>query len=391
MVTPAWVRREVQSLRARREVHEVLAQSTTDAAARVHAQVCGALCRLVSAALMDHAEDGGSHLAMGSLWAQAVPSLTHDLEHERPLTAADASAFVLAVDQQLDDWRSATVLPGPAHVLLPRQARRPDRLSPFEDLARRLRHKGAIDAIQRHLPTFEPRSPLVDALMDEAVEAARRTAVDGLPEGRDRPDRAAILNRAADAVEGLAMARPWLERVDDPYLHPGASILFVRVQSRLHAARALAGLDVLRHGPHVTDAMQALRAEVASAIEAGDVSRAEAVLCAHGPALECVRALVEADDDGLNRLGATVIPVIGRQLPDAATVKQLDRLRRVAGIASDPEAQALVQRAATTGDVDESDLQQAEGLHLDTPASLHVVPSQAVAAVILARRASESH
>ena len=350
MATPAWVRRDLKTLRALRDAHDAILSTAADAKQRRHAAVCGALCRLLIAALLDHIEEGGPQLALVAAWIDALPTLVDELRQNRRLKPERAGAFVTAVTEQLADLEADLALPGHAVVLLPPQPGGLRRRGPFEDLARQLRHKGAIEAMQRHLPVFEPASPLVDALMDEAVEEARRTALDALPDGGNRIAREAVLSWAADAVAGLATARPWLEAVEDPYLHPGASILFERVRTRMGAGRALAALDQLRASDLGTASMEAMRTEVQNAVEQGRLVRAIEVLTAHAPALECARALLQADNLDLNAVGRAVAGVVGRRLPSAETVQQLDRLRRVAELVGDPLAEALVAQAAREGD-----------------------------------------
>lgn len=384
MPAPAWVRRDLGVLRARREAFETIAAGE-DAGAD-HARTMAALCRLISAVLMDHGDEPGPQLALAATWVDGLDRLEHELAAGGRLDSETAAQFREAVAAQLESLGDAASLPGPAMVLLGPIRPRRNRLGPFEDLARRLRHKGAIDALQYHLPTFEPRSPLVDAAMDRAVESARQTGLDGFPDGRDRIARTAVLESAADAVEGLALARPWLERVDDPLLHPGSTILFQRVERRLRAGRALAALDVLRVRPEATEAMGQLREAVEEAVEAGQVHRAVDVLDAHGPALEAARALLDADDVGLNRMGASIAGQVGRALPRRATVLLLDRLRRVADLSTDPLAAELVAAAVREGDVDEDQLIRIEAMREDSPIELHTVPTEAQARQALDRR-----
>jgi len=388
MATPAWVRRDLKTLRALRDANDAVLQTSTDTNERRHAAVCAALCRLLIAALLDHVEEHGPQLALVAAWIDALPQLISELRTTRMLKPERADAFVAAVTAQLANIEAVTTIPGHAVVLLPPEPGGRRRLGPFEDLARRLRHKGAIEALQRHLPTFEPVSPLVDALMDEAVEEARRTALDALPDGANRIAREAVLSWAADAVAGLATARPWLEGVEDPYLHPGASILFVRVRTRMGAGRALAALDQLRASDLGTASMEALRTEVQNAVEQDHLARAIEVLTAHAPALECARALLWADNLDLNAVGRAVAGVVGRQLPSPETVQQLDRLRRVAALVGDPLAEALVAQAAVEGDVAEQDLAKVESARIRVPINLRRLPSGSQAAAVLTRRAA---
>jgi len=385
MRVPVWVRRDLASLRRQREAFDETAGDSKDNAA-MHARTMSALCRLISAVLLDHGDEGGPQLALAAAWVDAVPRIDHDLRSSGCMTNDTAATFQAAVEAQMQSFTEAATLPGAAVVLLGSNRPRPNRLGPFEDLALRLRHKGAIDALQQYLPEFTPRSPLVDAAMDRAVEAAWRTGLDGLPDGTDRKARTAVLESAADAVEGLAMARPWLERVEDPVLHPGAAILFVRVERRLRAARALAALDALRVGPLSTESMVSLRNLVGSLIDEGNVRRAIEVLNAHGPALETALALVQADNLTLNRVGRSIAAQVGRSLPRAETVALLDRLRRVGALANDPLAVDLVARLARDGDVPEADILAIEALRMHTPIELHRVPSAAQAQQALSRR-----
>ena len=388
MATPAWVRRDLKTLRALRDAHDAVLNTSAETSERRHAAVCAALCRLLIAALLDHVEEHGPQLALVAAWVDGLPRLVAELQKTRRLKPDRADAFVTAVMEQLADRSAITTLPGHAVVLLPPQPGGRRRLGPFEDLARKLRHKGAIDALQRHLPTFEPVSPLVDALMDEAIEEARRTALDALPDGENRIAREAVLFWAADAVAGLATARPWLEAVEDPYLHPGASILFERVRTRMGAGRALAALDQLRASALGTVSMEALRTEVQNAAEQGRLVRAIELLTAHAPALECARALLQADNLDLNAVGRAVAGVVGRRLPNAETVQQLDRLRRVAVLVGDPFADALVAQAAREGDVAEQDLAKVEAACIRVPIDLRRIPSAAQATAVLTRRAA---
>jgi hypothetical protein len=386
MPGPSWVRVDLQRLRTQRE--QWLAQgeaAATDAQAR-HARAMEALCRLLSAALSDHAESGGPQLAMAAIWVDGLSRVGYDLRNGNRLTPERAKSFIYAVDALLSDYTISCTLPGPAIELIEPASRRRRRLGPFEDLARQIRHKGAIDALQRHVPEFQTDSVLVDAAMGRAVESARRTGADLMPDGQDRIARQALLNTAADAVEGLSRARPWLEAVEDPWLHPGAAILFERLDRRLRATRALAALDVLRVSSLQSAAMSALRETVEQAVQAGQTGRAVQVLAAHAPALECARALVDADDVGLNTLGASIAAQVGRALPRRETVALLDRLRRLAVVSDDPLAAELVRLAGIDGDVDEQALLSVEAMGLDTPVTLHEAPDPAAAAAVLARR-----
>ena len=385
MLAPGWVRRDVARLRRQREAFDAMADSGQGTVA-MHARTMSALCRLIGAVLLDHGDDGGPQLALAAAWVDTVPRLDQDLQSTGRVSDEAAAKFQAAVESQLQSFTQAAILPGPAIVLLDPHQQRPNRLGPFEDLARRIRHKGAITALQQHLPEFTPRSPLVDAAMDRAVESARRTGLDGLPDGTNRVARAAVLESAADAVEGLATARPWIERVEDPMLHPGAAILFVRVERRLRAARGLAALDTLLAGAMSTDAMVSLRALVQMSIEQGNVRRAIEVLNAHGPALEASLSLMQADNLKLNAVGRSIAGQVGRSLPRAETIALLDRLRRVGDLASDPLAADLVAQVVRDGDVPEAQIASIEGLRMDTPIALHEAPSATIAQRALARR-----
>ncbi|MCH2135971.1 MAG: hypothetical protein MK101_05245 [Phycisphaerales bacterium] len=370
-------------LRARRERHEADIVEGSDDGLR--ARVMASLCELLAAGLLDHGDSPGPQLALAAAWIDALNQIEHSIKHDGHLDPDEMSAFCDAVDAQLSSYSQAATLPGVAAVLLVPKRRTGNRMGPFEELARRLRHKGAIDALQRELPAFNPSSPLVDAAMDRAVEAARRTGKDAFPDGRDRIDRIAVLTEAADAVEGLAMARHWLERVDDPLLHPGSTILFSRVERRLGAARALAALDDLRVRD-ATDAMKQLRASVAEAVETQQVRRAIDLLVAHGPALETSRALLQADDLRLNRLGRSIVAQVGRSLPDAQTVALLDRMRRVGELSGDLLADDLIESLIAEGDVSEVELLRAESMGMESPIDLHTVPSMTEAQRMLERR-----
>jgi hypothetical protein len=345
-----------------------------------------ALCKLIAAVLLDHGDDGGPQLALASAWVDAMPRIDYDLQTSDRGSSDAVVAFPAAVQLQLQSFSKAAVLPGPAIVLLDPHRPASNRLGPFEDLARRLRHKGAIDALQKQLPDFQPESPLVAMAMDKAVEAARRTGVDGLPDGRNRPARAAVLGSAADAVEGLALARPWLEQVEDPVLHPGAAILFVRVARRLRAARGLAALDALMESGHSSEAMVVLRSLVQTAVDDGDVRRAIEVLNAHAPALETSLSLMNADSVELNTIGQTIAAQVGRSLPRAQTIALLERMRRVGALANDPLASDLVASLVRDGDVAEADIVSIEALRMESPIELHRVPSTAQAGRALSRR-----
>ena len=386
MLAPAWVRADLQALRLQRE--QWLARSAADvpeAQAR-RAHVMEALCRLLTAALMDHGDEGGPQLALAATWVDSLGRVEYDLRNGDRLTVERAAAFVQAVDAQLADYSADCTLPGPAIELIQPASRRRQKLGPFEDLARRIRHKGAIDALQKHVPEFQADSAMVHVAMSKAVESARRTGADPMPDGPDRIAREALLNTAADAVEGLAIARPWLEDVEDPWLHPGAAILFERLDRRLRATRALAALDQLRTSSLQSAAMSALRETVDQAVRGGNIVRAVQVLAAHAPALECARALVHSDDVGLNTMGASIAAQVGRALPRRDTVALLDRLRRLAVVSDDPLAADLVAKAALDGQVDEQALLTVESMRLDTPVQLHKAPDPALAVAVLARR-----
>ncbi len=385
MLAPSWVRRDVQSLRRKRETYDAAADNAQGTTA-IHARTMSALCRLIAAVLMDHGDEDGPQLALAAAWVDAIPRLDQDLRSTGRLTEEAAATFQSAVESYLQSVTQAAMLPGPAIVLLDQSGPPPSRLGPFVDLARRIRHKGAVQALQRYLPEFTPRSPLVDAAMDRAVEAARRTGLDGLPDGTDRFARVAVLMSAADAVEGLAMARQWIERVEDPVLHPGAAILFVRVERRLRAARALAALDSFLAGSMSSDAMASLRAVAQTAIEQGNVRQAIEVLDAHAPALEASLSLTQADNLELNAIGRSIAGQVGRSLPRGETIALLDRLRRVGVVASDPLAVDIVAQVVRDGDVPEAQLVSIEALRMKTPILLHEVPSAIDTRRALARR-----
>ena len=387
---PAWVRRGQATLRSQRDAHIEVLRTSTDEGVKAHARICAALCRLITAVLLDHADGDPRQLALAGAWLDALDRITWELQHERPRTPAQATAFADAVEALLSDYSAEITLPGPALVLLPEAApvRRAVQFGPFADIARRIQHKAAIEAL-RDVPDMQVRSPDVERLLLEAINAAQRTAADALPDGPNRPARVFVLRSAAHAVAGLASAHGWIARVEDPYLHPGAAILFTRVQDRLEAARALAALDVLLAGPHATTAMTDLRAAVESAVKEERQARVLALLKAHAPTLECARAMLVADHPRFNAIGAALAEAVGERLPSPETVKQLERLRRVAVLAEDPAAAGLVHQVVETGDVDEATLQRVEGVQLSAPVDLRTVPSQADAAAMLTRRGGQ--
>ena len=88
MATPAWVRRDLKTLRALRDAHDAVLNTSAETSERRHAAVCAALCRLLIAVLLDHVEEHGPQLALVAAWVDGLPQLVAELQKTRKIGRA---------------------------------------------------------------------------------------------------------------------------------------------------------------------------------------------------------------------------------------------------------------------------------------------------------------